>query len=162
MTMIRNQTLALAVIVVMLGIPDIASASKPFLCDGWNCFLIIAIAFAPMVMFFLPILLILFVAYRLYNIYKNRPVSERVVPQDIGTVLGMISCLCSILSMVPSVTIWLFGLGKWISAVGLITGTIGRRQAKSTSHATGAEISLLGIIVSAIGLSVHLGFSVLF
>jgi hypothetical protein len=63
-------------------------------------------------------------------------------------VLGVISCACGILGLFLKSTILLSGIG-------LITGIIGCHQANAVLNVRGADISLFGIIVSAlvIGLS---------
>src|SRR5882672_11260078 len=166
MKIIKNQMLIIVVLVAMLGIPEVASASKfAAPCEGLlGCLLLFGATGVLAVV--LPLLPMLFVAYLIYKIYKNRngstrcrhilqerqvpspvqmaaPVSERRAPQDPGTVLGVISCVCGIVGL-------LHRFGILLSVLGLITGIIGRRQAKAASNATGAEIGLIGIIVSAL------------
>lgn len=80
---------------------------------------------------------------------EGAPPSPRETPasgqgQD-GTMLGIVSLVLGLLGFVPS-------LGVIAAIGGLITGSMGRAQAKRAGNGTGALLALLGIILSSLTL----------
>lgn len=70
-------------------------------------------------------------------------------PSSDGTVLGITSLAGGALGFIPT-------FGIIMAIVGLITGIIGRGQAKRASNQTGSILTMIGIILSSITLIIGL------
>lgn len=66
-----------------------------------------------------------------------------------GTILGIVSLICGILGLTPT-------FGIILAVVGLVTGSIARKQASAANNDTGRTLGLIGMILSAITLVIAL------
>ncbi|MEM5787871.1 MAG: DUF4190 domain-containing protein, partial [Syntrophobacteraceae bacterium] len=78
---------------------------------------------------------------------QNQQVQGVAASSSDGTVLGVVSLAGGILGLIPT-------FGIIMSIVGLITGLVGRGQAKKASNQTGSILNLIGIIISSITLAI--------
>lgn len=70
-----------------------------------------------------------------------------------GTVLGVVSIVAAVLGLLP-------GIGLLLAIIALVTGIIGRRQAKTHGNNTGKLLATIGVAISCVVLVIDVILSI--